>query len=178
MSVISNKPLPDISRLEPLDGTNYKRWSQKLFIFFEQLEVDYVLFHELPVDVITCASDRSVLIDPATPIVTPLTMKMKQVDEETRRKHEKDNRTVRGHLLNHMTNSLFDLFVSQKSAKVIWDTLEKRYGADDAGMKKYVVGKWLQFRMVDDKPVMEQVHVYENLVTDVLNEGMEMCKTL
>ncbi|KAL0420562.1 UNVERIFIED_CONTAM: hypothetical protein Slati_3079100 [Sesamum latifolium] len=27
-----------------LNGTNYKRWSQKLLIFFEQLDVDYVLF--------------------------------------------------------------------------------------------------------------------------------------
>ncbi|GKF67004.1 hypothetical protein Tco_0193521, partial [Tanacetum coccineum] len=32
--------------------------------------------------------------------------------------------------------------------------------------------------MVDDKPIMEQVHVYENLVTEVLNEGMKMCEIL
>ncbi|KAL0301506.1 UNVERIFIED_CONTAM: hypothetical protein Sradi_6427400 [Sesamum radiatum] len=42
------KKLPDLSKLEPLDGTNYKRWSQKLFIFFEQLDVDYVLFQNPP----------------------------------------------------------------------------------------------------------------------------------
>ncbi|TYK04337.1 ty1-copia retrotransposon protein [Cucumis melo var. makuwa] len=44
----SNKILPDLSKLEPLDGTNYRRWSQKLLIFFEQLEVDYVLTTDLP----------------------------------------------------------------------------------------------------------------------------------
>ncbi|PWA93167.1 hypothetical protein CTI12_AA073810 [Artemisia annua] len=77
-----------------------------------------------------------------------------------------------------MSNSLFDLFINKKSAKIIWETLEKKYGADDAGKKKYVAGNWLWFQMVDDKPIMEQVHVYENLVTEVLNEGMEMCEIL
>lgn len=32
--------------------------------------------------------------------------------------------------------------------------------------------------MIDDKPIIKQVHTYENLVSDVLNEGMKMCKTL
>ncbi|KAJ1424183.1 hypothetical protein SESBI_11852 [Sesbania bispinosa] len=50
MALLLNKAtLPDISKIEPLDGTNYKRWSQKLLIFFEQVEVDYVLFSDAPV---------------------------------------------------------------------------------------------------------------------------------
>ncbi|KAL0287408.1 UNVERIFIED_CONTAM: hypothetical protein Scaly_2765200 [Sesamum calycinum] len=66
-----------------------------------------------------------------------------------------------------MNNILFDLFVNQKSAKEIWNTLETRYGGDDAGRKNYVVGKWLQFHMADNKPIMDQVHEYGNLVADV-----------
>lgn len=77
-----------------------------------------------------------------------------------------------------MTNVLFDLFISNKSAKAIWETLEKKYGTDDAGKKKYATGKWLQFKMVDDKPIMNQVHEYENLVADILTEGMKMCDVL
>ncbi|KAK4733530.1 hypothetical protein R3W88_007791 [Solanum pinnatisectum] len=30
--------------------------------------------------------------------------------------------------------------------------------------------------MVDDKPIMEQVHEYENLTVEVLNEDMKMCE--
>ncbi|KAA0049696.1 ty1-copia retrotransposon protein [Cucumis melo var. makuwa] len=67
---------------------------------------------------------------------------------------------------------------SKKSAKDIWSTLESRYGGDDAGRKKYVVGKWLQFQMTDDKPVVEQIHEYENPVANVLSEGMKMCEIL
>ena len=36
----------------------------------------------------------------------------------------------------------------------------------------------MQFKMVDDKPIMDQVHEYENLVADILSEGMKMCEIL
>ncbi|XP_075103853.1 uncharacterized protein LOC142178411 [Nicotiana tabacum] len=163
MTTTLNKTLPDISKLEPLDGNNYKRWSWKLLIFFEQLEVDYVLFNDLPADIVAESSNTANIV---------------VADDAAKKKFKKDNKTVRGHLLNHMTNPLFDLFINYKSAKVIWDSLEKKYGEDDVGKKKYVVGKWIKFQMVDDKPVMEQVHEYENLTADVLNEGMEMCEFL
>ncbi|XP_059306321.1 uncharacterized protein LOC132057733 [Lycium ferocissimum] len=58
----------------------------------------------------------------------------------------------------------------------IWDSLEKKYGDDDAGKNKYVVGQWIKFQMVDNKPIMEQVHEYENLTADLLTEGMKMCE--
>lgn len=77
-----------------------------------------------------------------------------------------------------MSNPLFDLFINFKSAKVIWTKLETKYGSNDAGKRKYVVGKWLQFLIFDDKPIMEQVHVYENLCAEVLAEGMKMCEIL
>jgi len=40
------KNLPELYKIEPLDGTNYKCWSQKLLLCFEQLEIDYVLSSE------------------------------------------------------------------------------------------------------------------------------------
>lgn len=68
-----------------------------------------------------------------------------------------------------MTDPLFDLFVNQRHAKTFWDILKTRYGANDAGRKKYMVGKWLQFQMVDGKSMMDQVHEYKNLVASVLS---------
>ncbi|XP_075096171.1 uncharacterized protein LOC142174282 [Nicotiana tabacum] len=141
MTITLNKILPDLSKLEPLDRNNYKRWFQKFLIFFEQIEVDYVLFNELPTDNTN-----------TTTIVV--------ADYATKNKFEKDNKIVRGHLFNHMSNALFDLFINYKYTKVIWDSLEKKYGTDDAGKEKYMV------------------HEYENLTADFLNEGMEMCEIL
>ncbi|KAL0437603.1 UNVERIFIED_CONTAM: hypothetical protein Sradi_0468200 [Sesamum radiatum] len=169
MAVLVSKALPDLSKLEFLDGTNYKRWSQKLIIFFEQVDVDYVLF--------TTPPEPGASTETSTVAITPVIIE-KRPEEDAKVKYDRDNKTVRGHLLNHMNNALFDLFVKQKSAKEIWSTLETRYGGDDAGRKKYVVGKWLKFHMVDDKPIMDQVHEYENLVADVLSEWMKMCDVL
>ncbi|KAH1096967.1 hypothetical protein J1N35_013888 [Gossypium stocksii] len=55
-----------------------------------------------------------------------------------------------------MANNLFDLFVRNESTKSIWETLENKYGADDAEIKKYVIREWLKFQMIDDKPIMDQ----------------------
>ena len=91
---------------------------KKLLILFEQLEVDYALFQDVPSD----KSEKSQ--PPTTPLTTPNAEKTNEADDESKKRFDKDNKTVRGHLLNHMTNSFFDLFVIQKQAKVIWNTLE------------------------------------------------------
>ena len=93
-------------------------------------------------------------------------------------KYKKNNKTIRRHLLSHMSDPMFDLFVTQKSTKDIWCILESHYGGDGARRKKYIVEKCLQFQMTDDKPVVEQIHEYGNLVANVLSEGMKMCEIL
>jgi len=119
-----NKTFSDLSKLEPLDGNNFKRWSQKLLIFFEQLEVDYVLFNE------PSMNGSNTTIDSSNVMV---------VDDVSKMKFEKDNRTMTGHLLNHMTNPLFDLFVTYKSTKEIWNSLEKKYDVIKQLLKHNVI---------------------------------------
>jgi len=75
-----------------------------------------------------------------------------------------------------MSNPLFDIFVNLKSAKIIWTKLNVKYGFYDAGKKKYVIDRWLQFQIMDDKPITEQVHTYENLCAEVQAEGVKMCE--
>ncbi|CAN1185666.1 Retrovirus-related Pol polyprotein from transposon TNT 1-94, partial [Linum perenne] len=168
--------MPDLSKIEALDGTNYKRWSQRLLIVLEQLEVDYVLFFDPPITPAT--SDDTLSTGDASKKAQSTPDKSAQTPQDKSVKYSKDNKTARGHLLNHMPNPIFDLLVSKKSAKEIWELLERKYGADDAGRKKYAVGNWLKFTMQEDKPVMDQVHVYENLTAEVLAEGMKMCEVL
>jgi len=75
-----------------------------------------------------------------------------------------------------MTNPLFDLFITFNSGKNIWKKLEVKYGVDDAKKKKYVVAEWLYSNITYDKPIIEQVHVYENLCAEVLSENIKMCE--
>ena len=46
MAAPFQKNLLELHKIEPLDGTNYKRWSQKLLLCFKQLKIDYVLTTE------------------------------------------------------------------------------------------------------------------------------------
>jgi len=117
MAALLQKTLPELYKIEPLDGTNYKRWSQKLLLCFEQLEIDYVLRTELP--------DKNNAADSAEPS-TPAVLKTPSVllDEATKNKLESDNKLAQSYLLNHMSNPLFDLFVVFKSVKTIWTKLE------------------------------------------------------
>ena len=89
-----------------------------MLIFFEQLEVDYVLTEDCPtifkhVDV--AGTDLGTSTD-ATVITAPATSKdaaSVSVSTTDIEKFEKDNKMVCRHLLNHMTDSLF---IVQKSA--------------------------------------------------------------
>ncbi|CAN0918509.1 Retrovirus-related Pol polyprotein from transposon TNT 1-94, partial [Linum grandiflorum] len=75
-----------------------------------------------------------------------------------------------------MVNPIFDLLYNMKSAKEIWELLHAKYEADDAGMKKYAVRNWLKYNLQEDKPIMDQVHTYENLTAEILAEGMKICE--
>ena len=45
---------------------------------------------------------------------------------------------------------------------------------EDAGFKKYVVGRFLDFKMVDEKPIMDKVHEYQHIVLEILAKGMKI----
>jgi len=108
MAVPFQESLPELHKIEPLDGTNYKRWSQKLLLYFEQLEIDYVLTTDYSDD-----SDIS-QTDTDKSLATPTTPKTPNIplDETARKKLEKDNKLARSYLLNNMSKTRCLIFLS------------------------------------------------------------------
>ncbi|GKE27801.1 hypothetical protein Tco_1443185, partial [Tanacetum coccineum] len=49
-----------------------------------------------------------------------------------RAKWENDDYICRGHILNGMSDSLFDVYTDVESAKELWDSLESKYMAEDS----------------------------------------------
>jgi hypothetical protein len=49
----------------------------------------------------------------------------------------------------------------------MWDALEARYGVSDAGSELYVMEQFHDYRMVEDRPVVEQAHEIQALVKDL-----------
>jgi len=43
--------------------------------------------------------------------------------------------------LNHMTNPLFNLFITFKYVKIIWEKLEVKHRADNTRKNKFVVSE-------------------------------------
>ncbi|KAL0315722.1 UNVERIFIED_CONTAM: hypothetical protein Sradi_5450400 [Sesamum radiatum] len=57
----------------------------------------------------------------------------------------------RNYILNGLSDTLYNVYSSATTAKALWESLEKKYKTEDAGLKKFIVGKFLDFKMVDSK---------------------------
>ncbi|KZV42740.1 hypothetical protein F511_32514, partial [Dorcoceras hygrometricum] len=79
-----------------------------------------------------------------------------------------DDFLCRNYVLNRPDNSLYNLYSPMTTENLLSESLDKKYKTEGAGLKKFIVEKFLAYRMVDSKSVMSQVQ------EDLHAEGMEM----
>ena len=60
-----------------------------------------------------------------------------------------------------------------KTLKELWDSLENKYKTEDVGMKKFIVEKFLDYKMIDSKTVVAQVQE-QVIIHDLLAEGINL----
>ncbi|GJR90839.1 zinc finger, CCHC-type containing protein [Tanacetum coccineum] len=115
-------------KLDKFEGQDFRRWQKKMHFLLTTLKVVYVLSTPSPV-----WSENETL-------------------EATRKrmKWEKDDYICRGHILNSMSDSLFDIYQNVESAKALWESLESKYMAEDASAKKFLEG--LRNQELDNNP--------------------------
>ncbi|KAK3023731.1 hypothetical protein RJ639_042741 [Escallonia herrerae] len=77
---------------------------------------------------------------------------------------DQDDEICRGHILNGMSNTLFDAYHTVKTAKELWNQLERRYITEDATSKRFIVSKFFYYKMVDDMSVMEQFNEIKSIL--------------
>ncbi|KAK4397497.1 hypothetical protein Sango_1586300 [Sesamum angolense] len=132
------------SKLDKFGGVDFHRWQKKMHFLLTTLKVVYVL---------------------STPI-------LEYVEDETveqtrrRNKWENDDYICRGHILNDLSYTLFDIYQNVEYAKALWDVLEAKYMAKDASSKKFLIdtgatthackdrGWFKMFQPVDDGLVL------------------------
>ncbi|XP_010496199.1 PREDICTED: uncharacterized protein LOC104773317 [Camelina sativa] len=78
-------------------------------------------------------------------------------------------------ILNRLVNDLYDLYNMYKTSKALWLALETKYKTDESGMQKFSTTKFLNFKMVDSKPIMEQVEARQRIFQEINLEGMSIC---
>ena len=69
------------------------------------------------------------------------------------------SKTLNLSLLRFNERAGFEI-LAYKFAKEIWEALKRKYSTKDVGTKKYVVGRFLDYKMSDNKPITEQDHEY------------------
>nr|GEV88074.1 hypothetical protein [Tanacetum cinerariifolium] len=104
-------------KLDKFEGHDFRRWQKNMYISLTTLKVVYVLTTPMP------------------ELVEDATVKAIQI----RGKWENDDYICRGHILNGMSDSPFDVYMNVESVEEMWDSLESKYMVEDSSSKKFLV---------------------------------------
>ncbi|XP_022717833.1 uncharacterized protein LOC111276355 [Durio zibethinus] len=105
------------------------------------------------------------VLDPNLEPIPKPTLEDSDAIEAIRSKSEEDELVCRGYILNSLSNRLYDLYRNMKTPKEIWTALEHKYMNEKKGMDKFLALKYFEFSITDDKPIMDQVHELQILVS-------------
>ncbi|XP_052624162.1 uncharacterized protein LOC128132138 [Lactuca sativa] len=137
------------------EGQDFRRWQKKMKFFLTTLKVVYVLSTPMP--------------------VLPEYVEDEPLEATRRRsKWENDDYICRGHILNGMSDSLFDIYQNFESAKELWYSLESKYMAEDASSKKFLVSNFMSYKMIDSRTVMEQFHEMLRILGQFAQHNLKM----
>ncbi|KAK3024229.1 hypothetical protein RJ639_044698 [Escallonia herrerae] len=98
------------------------------------------------------------VLDPNLPPLPEITDNDSDETKAARKKREEDELVCRGHILNALSDRLYDLFTSSKCPKEIWKALENKYNNEKQGADKFLTLKYFEFTMNDSESVLDQVH--------------------
>ena len=89
-----------------------------------------------------------------------------------------DDEICRGYILHTMSDSLLDIYYREKIAKDLWDKLETKYMTEDATSKKFFVSHYNNFKMNDERLVMEQYNELERILNNFKLHDLNMDETI
>ncbi|XP_074588614.1 uncharacterized protein LOC141844468 [Curcuma longa] len=78
----------------------------------------------------------------------------------------------RNYILNALDNTLYNVYISMETVKSLWESFEKKYKIENTRLKKFIVGRFLDFKMVDSKSMTSQVQDMQLILRDLDTEGM------
>ncbi|CAH9106213.1 unnamed protein product [Cuscuta europaea] len=146
----------NFQKLEKFEGVEFRRWQKKMHFLLTTLKVVYVLSTPRP----------------------PEEEENESLETSRRRiKWDNDDYICRGHILNGMCDSLFDVYQNVEYAKTLWESLESKYMTEDTSSKKFLISNFNSYKMVDSRPVMEQFHEIQCLYDQLLIHNMHVNET-
>jgi len=146
----------NFQKLDKFEGVDFRRWQKKMHFLLTTLKVMYVFN-------------------------TPYTIGTEnETLEQIRRrsKFENDDYICRGHILNSMLNALFDVYQGMEFAKELWETLENKYMTEDASSKNFPVNQFNNYKMVERRSVLDQLHEIQRILSHFKQHKMHMDETI
>ncbi|XP_073292427.1 uncharacterized protein [Primulina huaijiensis] len=159
MTSSSTTPHPTIAqgeKPEKFSGADFKRWQQKMLFYLTTMSLSRFLKEDPP---------------PVAENETDTNMRA-ALDAWIQ-----SDFLCKNYILNGLDNALYNVYCKVKTAKELWDMLDKKYRAEDAGLKKFIVGRFLDFKMVDSKSVMSQVQELQLILHEIHAEGMSLSES-
>ena len=80
---------------------------------------------------------------------------------------------LRSCIISVLAENLVDSYIRFSTGKDMWDALEAQYGVSDAGSELYIMEQFLDYRMVEDRSMVEHVYEIHTLAKDLKNCSKE-----
>ncbi|KAK0596722.1 hypothetical protein LWI29_018407 [Acer saccharum] len=138
---------------EKFKGNDFKRWQQKMLFYLTTLNLAKFLKEDAP---------------------KPGTSKEEATAVDAW--HHADY-ICKNHILNGLDDALYNVYSPIKTAKALWESLDKKYKTEDAGMKKFIVGRFLDYKMIDNKTVISQVQELQLILHEIHAENMVLSES-
>ena len=145
-------PVSQAEKPEKFIGTYFKRWQQKMLFYLATLHLARYLYEEAP------KQKEGDVADFQT---------MAAIDA-----WKEGDFLCKNYILNGLDNMLYNVYSVKESVKALWESLDLKYKIEDAGAKKFTIGRFLDYKMQDSKTVMIQVQEILLIIHDLYAEGM------
>ena len=141
---------------EKFNGNDFKRWQHKMLFYLTTLNLAKFFHDDAPV----CSENEANRHVVAT------------VDAWKHCIFLRKN-----YILNGLDNTLYNVYSPIKTAREMWESLDGKYKTEDARMKKFVVGRFLDYKMVDSKTIISQVQDLQVILHEIHAEGMVLSES-
>ena len=129
----------DALRSDKFFGVHFKRWQDKVTLWMTAMNV-YWVANAKPKGILT-AEQEKVFMDANTLFV--------------------------GCILSILGDHLCDVYMHIQSAKELWNTLNAKCSASDVGSELYIMEQHHDYKMVENRSVVEQAHEVQCIVKEL-----------
>lgn len=157
------------AKLEKFEGQDFRRWQKKMHFMLTSFKVAYVLSTPCPEEPPSIPEKVDGETEAQIAEREAIMLQHRRVG-----KWENDDYICRGHILNGMADSLFDVYQNHETSRILWEALEAKYLAEDASSKKFLVSNFNNYKMVENRPVMEQYHELLRVLGQLTQHGITL----